>query len=246
MLRAHEGKRLNCADFPPRGRGGENLAPLGGGEDDGELELWRGVKKRLPAVHRLRSTGFDVYSQWVVVEVELADPTINRTGIQIQYATSGGKGNARMSIIHAGTGPVGQLFFEEPEVARYIALVGTAGGFQLPDPASGQNDRHIEGIQAPGLLSGSAPVVFFRTRHTKRPRFSVRLNATRLTQYTFVAADPAERSWHEIIPAGALKPQDNELTFSVSGQGTVVFGDVVILYTSNELTVRKPLVFTQG
>jgi hypothetical protein len=74
----------------------------------------------------------------------------------------------------------------------------------------------------------------------------VRLNATPLTQYTFVAADPPERSWHEIIPAGALKLQDNELTFSVSGQGTVIFGDVVILYTSNELTVRKPLVFTQG
>ena len=27
---------------------------------------------------------------------------------------------------------------------------------------------------------------------------------------------------------------------------TVVFGDVVILYTSNELTVKKPLVFTQA
>lgn len=74
----------------------------------------------------------------------------------------------------------------------------------------------------------------------------MRLKATHLTQYTFVAANPPERSWHEIIPANAFKPQDNELTFSVSGQGTVIFGDVVILYTSNELTVRKPLVFTQG
>jgi hypothetical protein len=151
-----------------------------------------------------------------------------------------------MPIIDARTGPGGEVFFEEPEVARYIALVGTAGGFQLPDPASGSSDRHIQQIHARGLLSGSAPVIFFRTRHTARPRFSVRLNATPLTQYTFVAADPPERSWHEIIPAGALKLQDNELTFSVSGQGTVIFGDVVILYTSNELTVRKPLVFTQG
>jgi hypothetical protein len=151
-----------------------------------------------------------------------------------------------MSIIQAQTGPLGQLFFEEPEVARYIALVGTAGGFQLPDPASGLSDRHIQQIHAPGLLNGSAPVIFYRTRHTERPRFSVRLNATHLTQYTFVAADPPERSWHEIIPAGALKPRDNELTFNVSGQGTVIFGDVVILYTSNELTVRKPLVLTQG
>jgi hypothetical protein len=150
-----------------------------------------------------------------------------------------------MSIIHARTGPLGEVFFEEPEVARFIPLVGTAGGFRLPD-ASGQSDRHIQQIHAPGVLSGSAPVIFFRTRHTQLPRISVRLNSTSLTQFTFVEADPPERSWHEIIPAGALKLQDNELTFNVSGQGTVIFGDVVILYTSNELTVRKPLVFTQG
>jgi hypothetical protein len=154
-----------------------------------------------------------------------------------------------MSTIHARTGPLGEVFFEEPEVARYIALVGTAGGFQLPEPASKESHRHIQQIHAPGLLNGSAPVIFFRTRHTGRPRFTVRLNATNLTQYTFAAADPPERSWHEIIPAGALKPQDNELAFNVqiSGQtDTVTFGDVVILYTSNELTVRKPLVLTQG
>jgi hypothetical protein len=151
-----------------------------------------------------------------------------------------------MSIISARTGPLGGMFFEEPEVARYIAIAGTAGGFQLPDPGSGQSDRHIQQIHAPGLLGGSAPVIFFRTRHTERPRLSLRLNATPLTQYTFVSADPPERSWHEIIPAGALKLQDNELIFNVSGQGAVIFGDVVLMYTSNEVTVRKPLVFTPG
>ena len=143
-------------------------------------------------------------------------------------------------------GAVVALFFEEPEVARYIALVETAGGFQLPDPVSQSSDRHIQQIHAPGLLSRSAPVIFFRTRHTEKPRFSVRLNETHLTQYTFAGNDPPERSWHEIIPAGALKPQDNELTFNVSGQGTVIFGDVVILYTSNELTVRKLPVLDPG
>ena len=149
-----------------------------------------------------------------------------------------------MSIIHARTGPLGALFFDEPQVARLIPLIGTAGGFPLPD-ASGQSDRHIAQIHAPGVLSGSAAVIFFRTRHTKLPRISVRLNSTSLTKYTFVAADPPERSWHEIIPADVLKLQDNELTFNVS-DGAVIFGDVVIMYTSNELTVRKPLVFTQG
>ena len=147
-----------------------------------------------------------------------------------------------MSTINTGTGPVGGLFFEEPEVARYIAIPGTGGGFQLPDPRSGISDRHIQQINAPGVVINLAPVIFFRTRHTQRPRFSVRLNATNLTQYTFVAGDPPERSWHEIIPAGALKPQGNELVFNVSGQGTVIFGDVVIMYTSKELTVRKPQV----
>ena len=151
-----------------------------------------------------------------------------------------------MPIIHARTGPRGEMFIEEPEVARFIAVPGTAGGFQLPDPGSGLSDRHIQQLHAPGLLSSSAPVIWFRTRHTERPRFSVRLNATHLTQYTYVATDPPERTWHEIIPAGAMKPQDNELIFNVSGQGTVIFGDVVIMYTSNELTVRKPLVFTPG
>jgi hypothetical protein len=150
-----------------------------------------------------------------------------------------------MSIIQARTGPLGEFLFEEPEVARMIPLVGTAGGFQLPD-AAGLNDRHFQQIQAPGLLAGSAPVIFFRTRHTKLPRISVRLNATPLTQFTFTDADPPERSWHEIVPAGALKVQGNELVFSISGQGTVIFGDVVIFYTSNELTVRKPIVLTPG
>lgn len=150
-----------------------------------------------------------------------------------------------MSIIQLETGPLGDFLFEEPEVARYIAVPGTAGGFEVPDPTSGISDRHLQQIHAPGLLSGSSPVIFFRTRHTNMPRLSVRLNATPLTQYTFVGQDPPERSWHEIIPVGALKRQDNELTFAVSGPGTVIFGDVVILYTSNELTVKKPLVFTQ-
>jgi hypothetical protein len=51
------------------------------------------------------------------------------------------------------------------------------------------------------------------------------------------------RSWHEIIPArvpsgSTLRAQNNELIFGVSGDGAVTFGDVVILYTSNELIVE--------
>ena len=70
----------------------------------------------------------------------------------------------------------------------------------------------------------------------------MRLNSTVLTQHAF--ADDVLRSWHEIVPGSALKPLDNELTFAISGQGTITFSDVVIFYTSNELTVKKPLVLT--
>ena len=150
-----------------------------------------------------------------------------------------------MSIVHAQTGPLGELFFEEPEVARFIPLPGrpvVSSSRTRRDKPTGTFSR----FRHPASSAVRRPVIFFRTRHTKLPRISVRLNSTPLTQFTFTVADPPERSWHEIIPAGALKLQGNELVFSVSGQGTVIFGDVVILYTSNELTVRKPLVLTPG
>jgi len=150
-----------------------------------------------------------------------------------------------MSIIRSvvnGLETLEGLFFEEPEVARYVTVAGSAGGFTIPDPASPVSDRHIQHIHAPGLINVSFPVIFFRTRHTGRPTFSVRLNATPLTQHTF--ADGSPHSWHEIIPAGALKPQDNELTLNVSGDGDVTFSDIVILYTSNKLTVTRPMVLS--
>jgi hypothetical protein len=148
-----------------------------------------------------------------------------------------------MSILNSlvnGIDVVSGLFFEEPEVARYIVLPESAGGISIPDPTFPISDRHIPGIQAPGLVQGSRAVIFFRTRHTKTPAFSVRLNTTPLTQHTFGESGP--NSWHEIIPPGALKPQDNELTLFVQGDGAVTFSDIVILYTSNQLTVRRPRV----
>jgi len=137
--------------------------------------------------------------------------------------------------------------FEQTRVARYVALAETAGGFTVPDPA-GISDRHFQPIEFPGLIE-SASVIFYRTRHTGRPSFSVRINEASLTRYTFTDDDPPERSWHEIIPArvpdgSTLGAQNNELIFGVSGNGAVTFGDVVILYTSNELTVKIPLVIT--
>lgn len=138
------------------------------------------------------------------------------------------------------------FFFEEPEVARFVTVAESASGFKIPDPAALSSDRHIQGIHAPGLINGSLPVIFFRTTHTRSPSpslspsFSVRLNLTHVTQQTLSDAGP--HSWHEIVPAGTLKPENNELTFAVTGDGSVTFSDVVILYKSNKLTVKRPSV----
>jgi hypothetical protein len=123
------------------------------------------------------------------------------------------------------------------EIARYVVLAESTFGFTVPDPSATVplSDRHFRGIDAPGVLSGSRPVIYYRTSHTGNPSFSVRLNGTRLTQNTF--AHGGQHSWHEIIPSHVLKAEGNELTFSVDGQAWVRFSDVVILYTSNQVSV---------
>ncbi len=145
------------------------------------------------------------------------------------------------SRVLGGLGQVFPLFFDQVQVARYVPIVESAGGFSVPDPAAPLpvSDRHITGIAAPGVLGDVHPVIFFRTAYTGTPSFSVRLNAARLTQHNVTATSP--RSWHEIVPPGTLKAEDNELVFAVSGDGSVRFEDVVILYTATELTVRKRL-----
>ena len=107
----------------------------------------------------------------------------------------------------------------------------------IPDPENPVSDRHFTHIDAPGLISSSIPIIFFRTKHTGRATYSIRLNSTRLIIHTFV--DDSPQSWHIFIPPRALKTQFNELVLNVSGDGTVIFSDVAILYRSNELTVRK-------
>lgn len=129
------------------------------------------------------------------------------------------------------------LSIQVTQVARYRAFPETAGGFTLPDSTS--TDRHVF-FSLPGAVALPA-VIYYRTRHFGKPAFSVRLNDATLTQYSFVDGDEAERTWHEIIPATTpsgptLRPDTNELVF-FARDGSVVFGDVVILYTSNQTTV---------
>ena len=130
-----------------------------------------------------------------------------------------------------------QLAVGLTQVARYRAFPETAGGFTLPNAQS--SDRHIF-FSLPGAIAVPA-VIYWRTRRFGKPTFSIRINDFTATQYTFVDGDEAERTWHEIIPATAsggptLRPDNNELTF-FARDGSVVFGDVVILYTSNQTTI---------
>jgi hypothetical protein len=129
------------------------------------------------------------------------------------------------------------LTIELTQVARYRAFEETAGGFTLPNSQS--TDRHFF-FSLPGAVALPA-MIYYRTRHFGKPAFSVRINDFTVTQYTFVDGDEAERTWHEIIPATTngeptLRPDNNELVF-FARDGSVVFGDVVILYTSNQTTI---------
>ena len=130
-----------------------------------------------------------------------------------------------------------QLTVGLTQVARYRAFPETAGGFTLPTSQS--SDRHIS-FSLPGAITLPA-MIYYRTRHFGKPAFSIRINDFTATQYTFVDGDEAERTWHEIIPATTnggptLRPDNNELTF-FARDGSVVFGDVVLLYTSNQTTI---------
>ena len=113
--------------------------------------------------------------------------------------------------------------------ARYVVVFG-GGAFRI-DPSSGPNDRHIQDIHAPGLIRGPN-VLFFRTHHHNgRPTLRVRFGASQqpLIQYTFPDMVPVD--WQTIIPAGMLLTQNNELIFSISGDGFIDIGDIFILYT---------------
>ncbi len=134
------------------------------------------------------------------------------------------------------------LTFEMTQVARYHAFEETAQGISVPNPGSGEDDCHFE-FPLPGAV-GFPAVLFYRTRRFGTPEFTVRINSAHVTIYTFTDDDVDERTWHEIIPSNQLQAGGNELVLAVSGEGSVVFGDVVLLYTSNQTTVSIPVVAT--
>ena len=132
-------------------------------------------------------------------------------------------------------------FFEVPEVARYVTLPGVPQGFTIPEGEQGLSDRHFQDVDLPGLIPGSTAVLMLRTSNGGTSRFSVRVNQSPLIQHELTGGEPSPLTWHVLVPAGALRPEGNELIFGVPTGGSVRFSDVLILYRSNQLTIKRPI-----
>jgi hypothetical protein len=144
---------------------------------------------------------------------------------------------------HAAFRPIPTLpTVEEPNVARFLVVPGSDAGFLIPSDENPLSDRHIQGLHAPGVAPGMPAMLLFRTQYTKGARFSVRLNASR--EFQFHAEEAGAKSWHELISPGVLREENNELTLFVAPDenGQVIFSEIAILYTSNKLTVTRPIV----
>lgn len=129
--------------------------------------------------------------------------------------------------------------FEEPSVTRMLIVPGSDEGFMIPSGELPLSDRHIQNLHAPGVVPGLPAVLLFRTQFTAGARYSVRLNQSR--EFQTRAETNGAQSWHELILPGVLREEHNELTLAVT-DGQVIFSEIAILYTSNKLTVTRPIV----
>jgi hypothetical protein len=121
------------------------------------------------------------------------------------------------------------------EVAQFVVVPGSDSAFTLPDPKSGLNDRHFQDIHATDLDPARSAVVMFKVTPRGQIRLRMRFNSGSEHFIDFEFDAPATtstipRSWHEVLAGSDLKPADNELVVSVSGSGSVLLSDIVILY----------------
>lgn len=140
-------------------------------------------------------------------------------------------------------GPVHQLpTYEEPSVARFLVVPGSDGGFLTPSDAHPLGEVHLRDLHAPGLVRSLPAVLMFRTEFRAGSRFHVRIN--RSIEFTMQADGHRAQSWHEVIAPGVLREEDNEITLWVApdNEGQVIFSEITILYTSNKLTITRPIV----
>lgn len=136
---------------------------------------------------------------------------------------------------------------EEPSVARFLVVPGSDAGFLITQQAPFFGNLSLENLDAPGLVAGMPAVLFFRTQYTKGARFQVRLNQAQF-EFRFHATEAASKSWHELISPGVLRQDNNQLFLFVApdDDGQVIFSEIAILYTSNKLTVSRPIVLDPG
>ena len=132
--------------------------------------------------------------------------------------------------------------FEEPNVARVLVVPGSDGGFLIPSDQPPHGDLHLQQLDAPGVIRSLPAVLLFRTRYLAGSRFSVRVNGS--AEFQFQGGEGGAQSWHEVIAPGVLREEDNEIVLFVAPDsgGQVIFSEIAILYTSNKLTVTRPIV----
>ena len=121
-----------------------------------------------------------------------------------------------------------------PEFAQFVVVPGSDSAFTLPDPQSG-TDRHFRDIDVADLDPSRTAVVMFKVTPRGKVELRMRFNAgnEHFIDFDFDAPAPSStipRSWHEVLAGDDLKPADNELVVSVSGSGSVVLSDIVVLY----------------
>lgn len=131
--------------------------------------------------------------------------------------------------------------FEEPNVARFLVVPGSDAGFLITRDVG---TRDFQNLDAPGLVPGLPAVLYFRTQYTKAASFQIRLNTSQF-EFRFHADEAAAKSWHELIGPGVLREENNQLflsNISADFDEQVIFSEIAILYTSNKLTVTRPIV----
>jgi hypothetical protein len=117
------------------------------------------------------------------------------------------------------------------KIARYAVVPGSDANTLIPNNL-GINDAHFQGIQAPNVDPQSRSIFFFKMEVKEGSlTLQIRLNTTIIVRRDFVPGNAC--SFHEIVAAGVLKEDLNELTVFVSGDGKVVFSDAVLLYEAN-------------
>ena len=117
---------------------------------------------------------------------------------------------------------------------RHIVISESLAGITLPDPASGSSDHHLEYIDDPGVIPGTA-VLFLRVQHSGSFALTVRVNQHHVLQgHQLVGISPA--FFRFCIPN--LKADNNVIVLSGTGTHSVTIRDVFIMYGARSVPLQ--------